>query len=133
MRLSLSPLHSSCPILQTLEMLTRWVLFGCRARWVSFGLEAGSWRRIQKSSKFRIKSSSMNRSQVELMSLQYGGLDVRTQQGLAGRDEAGCSGRCRAAVPTGNVGWLVLKSAAPVSPDSETPPVGPAVAPTLLS
>ena len=34
----------------------------------------------------------MNRSQVELMSLQYGGLDVRTQQwqGLAGQDEAGC-------------------------------------------
>ena len=30
-----------------------------------------------------IKSSSMNQSQVELMSLQYGGLDVRTRQGLA--------------------------------------------------
>ena len=73
-------------------MIPQKILFGCRARWVSFGLEAGSWRRIQKSSKFRIKSSSMNRSQVELMSLQYGGLDVRTQQwqGLAGQDEAGC-------------------------------------------
>ena len=90
------------------------VLFGCRALWVSFGLKAGSWRQIQKSSKFRFKSSSMNRSQVKLMSLQYGGLDVRTQQGLAGQDEAGCSGRCQVTGPTGKVGWLVLNSAARV-------------------
>ena len=59
-----------------------------------------------------IESSSMNRSQVELMSLQYGGLDVRTRQGLASRDEAGCSSRCQAAIPTGEIGWLVLKSTA---------------------
>ena len=56
----------------------------------------------------------MNQSQVQLMSSQYGGLDVRTQQGLTGRDEADCSGRCPAAVPTGNLGWLVLKSDARV-------------------
>ena len=56
----------------------------------------------------------MKRSQDELMSLQYGGLDVRTLQGLASQDEAGCSGRCPAAVPTGKVGWLVLKSTARV-------------------
>ena len=58
------------------------------------------------------------------MSLRYGGLDVRTQQGLAGRDEAGCSGRCPATVPTGNVGWLVLKSAARV-PRLGNPAGGP--------
>ena len=74
----------------------------------------------------------MNRSQVELMSLQCGGLDVRTQQGLTGRDEADCSGRCPAAVPTGNLGWLVLKSTARV-PGLGYPAVGPDVAPTLLS
>ena len=62
----------------------------------------------------RADSSSMNQSQLELTSLQYGGLDVRTRQGLAARDEAGSSGRCPAAVPTGKVGWLVLKSAARV-------------------
>ena len=32
-------------------MYIYWTLFGCRARWVSLGLEAGSWRRIQKSSR----------------------------------------------------------------------------------
>ena len=56
----------------------------------------------------------MNRSQVELMSLQYGGLDVRTRQGLASRDESSCSSCCPAAVPTGKVGRLVLKSTARV-------------------
>ena len=101
-------------------------LFGCIARWVSFGLDAGSWRRIQKSSKFRIKSSSINRSQVELMLLQYGGLDVRTRQGMASRDEAGCSGRSPAAVPIGKVGWLVLKSTALV-PGLGYPACGPCV------
>ena len=63
----------------------------------------------------------MNRSQVELMSLQYGGLDVQTLplEGfkLASRDEAGCSIRCPAAsdkLPAVKVGWLVLKSSARV-------------------
>ena len=79
---------------------------------------------IQKSSKFRIESSSMNRSQVVLMPLQYGGMHVRTRQGLAGRDEAGCSGRCPAAAPAGSVGWLVLKSAARV-PKLGYPASGP--------
>ena len=52
-----------------------------------FGLEAGSWRRIQKTSKFRInlKSRSMNRSQVELdschESLQYGRTDSAARAG----------------------------------------------------
>ena len=66
----------------------------------------------------------MNWSQVELILLQYGGLDVRTRKGLAGWDEAGCSGRCPAAVPTEKVGWLVLKSAACV-PKLGYPASGP--------
>ena len=32
-------------------LLTLMDLFGCRSRWVSLGLVAGSWRRTQKSSK----------------------------------------------------------------------------------
>ena len=69
----------------------------------------------------------MNRSRIERMSLQCWGLDVRTWQRLAIR-KSSKSNRVElkesepsrahvvgpAAVPTGKVGWLVLKSTARV-------------------
>ena len=78
----------------------------------TYGLGKG-WLSRNQVDRNQVELNESESSRAHVMAIW--GLDVRTRQGLASRDEAGCSGRCPAALPTGKVGWFVLRSTARVS------------------